>query len=1177
MSGKNMRRAEFDKRKSGTPLIKELPGGAHFCLFYQSKDELLDILIPYFRAGLLNNELCVWIIGPALAVSDAKNALKDAVADFETCLRRGQIEFIPSGSCPAGKIASERMIAAKIDKSISGGFNGLRFSCDASPYAADAITRYNAVGAFSYSRDEFDTLGLMEVVKKHHFALVRNNGRWQVLESAEARIAKDTLRRNKEKLRSIFRNMSEGFAYHRIVLDSKGKPCDYIFLEVNPAFEKLTGLKAGNIIGKKVTQVLPGIEKDPTDWIGRYGKVALSGKPVRFESYAETLKRWHAVSAFSPFKGYFAVTFSDITARKESLEQLAAVNEELTAANEELTASNEELRVETEERQKTEEILRESERRLNKTQEIAHLGSWELDVINNRLYWSDEVYRIFGLKPQEFKATYEAFLERVHPEDRKAVDKAYTASIRQGRNTYEIEHRVVKKSTSEIRYVYEKCEHIRDKAGRILRSAGMVRDVTEQRLADKKINHLASFPQFNPNPVIEIDETGRIVFSNAACAKALKGIGAGSRTELFLPKDFSLMLKELRLGKRNDFVREVEIKGLVFLETISLLPQLKVIRIYARDITERKIAESALEEERGNLESKVIERTQELQQANRELVKEISERKGIERHIRVRSAILKIMGRASSRREYFDILAKYIKGLAGCRYCGIRVLSEEGEIPYESYIGFTSDFWDKENWLSVSRDQCACIRVITGSAILQDKSCMSKRGSFVANRSLDFVNNLKEEDRRFFRGACIQEGFNSVAVIPIRYKDEIIAAIHLADERKDMVLSEKIEFLESLTPLIGEGIHKFDIEDRMRQSHMGQGIIGSLIRYSFEEPSIEKILGRFLELLFSLTWFGAEPRGGVYIADCKTKTLALKAQRNLPEQVKERCFKVLFGKCVCGKTAQDKKIYFTSSADASHEIIYNGITEHSHYCLPILSGEKLLGIVNFFLYKWYRRDYKKEEFLSAVTNVLAEIIRRRQAEDDLIKSSRRISNILESLTEGFFAFGRDWRFTYINSAAERIMGVRREDILGKVEWDVFPEVRFTKIYENQVYCMTHKTPVSFEVLYPGIDKWFEIRAYPFEEGISVIYKDISEKKLGEERLMQAQEQLEKTKRLSDIGMLAAQRLRMNCAIRWRLSVWPHIISSGARRTPCSVSTFRISTRRFPKATRLSITFYFTRG
>ncbi len=145
-----------------------------------------------------------------------------------------------------------------------------------------------------------------------------------------------------------------------------------------------------------------------------------------------------------------------------------------------------------EERKKAEKLLLENETRLKRAQEISHLGSWELDLVNNKITWSDEVYRIFGLRPQEFGATYEAFLEAVHPEDRKAVDEAYSGSLREGRDTYEIEHRVVRKAAGEIRYVHEKCEHVRDKTGRIILSAGMVHDITERKKAEDALSHYTS-------------------------------------------------------------------------------------------------------------------------------------------------------------------------------------------------------------------------------------------------------------------------------------------------------------------------------------------------------------------------------------------------------------------------------------------------------------------------------------------------------------------------------------------------------------------------------------------------------------------------------------------------------------------------------------------------------------
>ena len=119
-----------------------------------------------------------------------------------------------------------------------------------------------------------------------------------------------------------------------------------------------------------------------------------------------------------------------------------------------------------------------------RAQAMAHLGSWQLDLEAERLSWSDEVYRIFGLQPQEFAATYAAFLERIHPDDRAAVDEAYSGSLAEDRDTYGIEHRIVRKDNGEERIVLERCEHVRDEAGRIVRSVGMVHDITERKHAD---------------------------------------------------------------------------------------------------------------------------------------------------------------------------------------------------------------------------------------------------------------------------------------------------------------------------------------------------------------------------------------------------------------------------------------------------------------------------------------------------------------------------------------------------------------------------------------------------------------------------------------------------------------------------------------------------------------------
>ena len=153
----------------------------------------------------------------------------------------------------------------------------------------------------------------------------------------------------------------------------------------------------------------------------------------------------------------------------------------------ELQAANQQLRDEIAGRAEVEEALRESEDLLRRSQEIARVGSWQLDLASSRLIWSDEVYRIFGLQPEQYKATYEAFLETVHPDDRALVDEEYSSSIREGRDSHEIEHRIVRKSSGEIRHVFEKCQHFKDSTGRIVRSVGIVQDVTERKLAEEAL------------------------------------------------------------------------------------------------------------------------------------------------------------------------------------------------------------------------------------------------------------------------------------------------------------------------------------------------------------------------------------------------------------------------------------------------------------------------------------------------------------------------------------------------------------------------------------------------------------------------------------------------------------------------------------------------------------------
>ncbi len=121
-----------------------------------------------------------------------------------------------------------------------------------------------------------------------------------------------------KEYRSIIMNAPFGYAFHKIIVDEKGKPVDYEYLEVNGAFERITGLKARDIIGKTVLEVLPGINSDVFNWIEYYGDIAINGGASEFEQYSMPLDAWYKVQAYSDRRYYFSTVFTDITELKQT-------------------------------------------------------------------------------------------------------------------------------------------------------------------------------------------------------------------------------------------------------------------------------------------------------------------------------------------------------------------------------------------------------------------------------------------------------------------------------------------------------------------------------------------------------------------------------------------------------------------------------------------------------------------------------------------------------------------------------------------------------------------------------------------------------------------------------------------------------------------------------------------
>ncbi len=601
-----------EKRPSGISLIDSLMWGTNFCQFYETEESLFEIIIPYFKAGLENNEFCVWVVSDTFNKEDLIKTFGKFFPDIKYCMNKGQMVIIPEQLWKMQNAGIDEAILSRLDHAILSGFDGLRFASngvnDEKELKIDllkrmeAISRFNIISLFYYPAGYFDTIGLMEVVKKHKFALVWNADHWEVIESSGIRNVEDALKRSEENLSALFENMSEGFAYHRIVLDDNGIPCDYIFLEINEAFEMLTGLKRENIIGKRVTEALPGIEKDPTDWINKYGGVALTGKQINFENYSELLDKWYSVSAYSPHKGYFSVIFNDITDRK-----------------------------------KMEKTLKENEERLRIT--LRSIGDAVIATDRNGLitFMNPIAENLTGWTLTEsLNKDLEDVFNIINRDTRQQVENPVKKVLRCGNIVGLANHtRLIAKNGNEIP-IDDSAAPIRDDNGNLTGVVLVFRDVTERVLMEEELYRSKEEWEltFNtvPDMIAILDRKHQVQKVNRTMADRLglppeQCIGLHCYEVVHGTKEAPAFCPHsLTCGDGEEHIIEVHeprIGGDFLVSTTALCDNednvIGTVHV-ARDISDLKRAEKELRIANDQLEDRVKEKTAELQISNKALV-----------------------------------------------------------------------------------------------------------------------------------------------------------------------------------------------------------------------------------------------------------------------------------------------------------------------------------------------------------------------------------------------------------------------------------------------------------------------------------------------------------------------------------------------------------------------------
>lgn len=337
----------------------------------------------------------------------------------------------------------------------------------------------------------------------------------------------------------------------------------------------------------------------------------------------------------------------------------------------------------------------------------------------------------------------------------------------------------------------------KNKAGQVQGVFAAARDVTERKRAESALKEseekYRSLVEVSPEAIcVAIDE--KVAFANTSALKLLRAKNAEELTgrsiwDFIHPESIEVV--------KNDIKELLEKKGKVPPR------ETKLIRLDGSTVkVEASTTTVAHQDKVGVLA----------------IFHDITERKKAEARRGVTNSLLQLFAQITSRKEYLDSVVETIRDWSGCRCVGIRLANADGYIPYESYVGFSEEFLSVESNLSLNEDVCACIRVVTQAPETQDAGVTNERGSFRCDNTFNFVNSLSENQKKRFRGNCLKMGFASIAVIPIRYRQNILGAIHLADEGENRAPLETVEFLEDMAVLIGEAVYRFNVEESLRSN-----------------------------------------------------------------------------------------------------------------------------------------------------------------------------------------------------------------------------------------------------------------------------------------------------------------------------------------------------------------------
>lgn len=190
-----------------------------------------------------------------------------------------------------------------------------------------------------------------------------------------------------------------------------------------------------------------------------------------------------------------------------------------------------------------------------------------------------------------------------------------------------------------------------------------------------------------------------------------------------------------------------------------------------------------------------------------------------------------------------------------------------------------------------------------------------------------------------------------------------------------------------------------EAEQKLLSSYQTQTVLSKLLNISLLDIPLKEQLQLILNHIISIPWLELERKGSIFLVEDDPGVLVMMAHSGLAPQLLKICKQVPFGRCLCGRAALSGQVEFADCVDGRHENRYEGMTPHGHYCVPILSADKVVGVINIYIEEKHKRNKREEEFLYTVADVLAGIIKRKQAKDEIRQNLHDLREAMEGSIE----------------------------------------------------------------------------------------------------------------------------------------------------------------------------------